>query len=81
MRHRVLSALVGTALAYHSAKRTNLCSVNASTGHGCCRKGAQLGAFDVIRNAFRHRLNVILHKARSSAVVASGGACVAGGNA
>lgn len=81
MRHRVLPALVGTALAYHSAKCTNLCGVNGSTGHGCCRKGAHLGAIDVTRHAFRYHLNVIFHEARSSAVVASGGACAAGGNA
>jgi len=63
MRHCVLSALIGAALADHSAKRTNLCSVNASTGHSGCRKSAQFGAFDVIRYAFRHHLNVIFFKA------------------
>jgi hypothetical protein len=77
MGHAVLATLGGAALAGLGAQGADGQHVLTASGHGCGSKPADVGTFQIQRNAARHGLWVGLQEAGRGALQAGCGAVVA----
>ena len=74
----VLCALVATRLADFGTEAANGLGMVAASGHGVGGQRAHCSAVGIQRNAARHHLDVVFLQAGGKALVASGGARLAG---